>query len=156
MYCKQRGRHGSHEHESFDFLGYTFRPRKAITRTGQVFVSFSPAVSNHAAKAMRQQIRSWRLHHRTTQSLEELARAVNPVVRGWINYYGRFHRSTLSKVVLRHLNEYLIRWAMWKYKPMRRSPRKAAVFLARVVRSRPDLFAHWRLVSIKAGVAGAG
>ncbi len=156
VYCKQSGRRGSHEHESFDFLGYTFRPRKAINKTGQVFVSFSPAVSTHAAKAMRQQIRSWRLHHRTSQSLEELARAVNPVVRGWINYYGRFHRSTLSKVVLCHLNEYLIRWAMWKYKRMRRSPRRAAMLLARIIESRPDLFAHWRLASIKAGATGAG
>ncbi len=156
VYCKQSGRRGFHEHESFDFLGYTFRPRKAINKTGQVFVSFSPAVSIHAAKAMRQQIRSWRLHHRTSQSLEELARAVNPVVRGWINYYGRFHRSTLSKVVLHHLNEYLIRWAMWKYKRMRRSPRRAAMFLARIIESRPDLFAHWRLASIKAGTTGAG
>jgi RNA-directed DNA polymerase len=86
VYCKQSGRHGSHEHESFNFLGYTFRPRKAINKTGQVFVSFSPAVSIHAAKAMRKEIRAWRLHHRTSQSLEDLARAVNPVVRGWINY----------------------------------------------------------------------
>jgi RNA-directed DNA polymerase len=151
VYCKQGGRHGSHEHESFDFLGYTFRPRKAKNKTGQFFVSFSPAVSNTAAKAMRQEIRRWRLHRRTNWTLPQLAQAINPIVRGWINYYGRFYRSTLATVVLQQINEYLIRWAMWRYKPMRRSPKKAARFLARIVRSDPELFAHWRLVAIGAG-----
>jgi RNA-directed DNA polymerase len=151
VYCKQGGRHGSHEHEAFDFLGYTFRPRKAKNKTGQFFVSFSPAVSNTAAKAMRQEIRRWRLHRRTNWTLPELARAINPIVRGWINYYGRFYRSRLATAVLQQINEYLIRWAMWRYKPMRRSPRKAARFLARIVRSDPALFAHWQLVAIGAG-----
>jgi RNA-directed DNA polymerase len=151
VYCKQGGRHGSHEHKSFDFLGYTFRPRTARNRTGQLFVSFSPAVSNTAAKRMRQEIREWRLHRRTNWTLRQLAEAINPVVRGWINYYGRFYRSTLATAVLQQINEYLIRWAMWRYKPMRRSPRKAAGFLARIARSDPDLFAHWKLVSIGAG-----
>jgi hypothetical protein len=101
LYCKQSGRHGSHEHESFDFLGYTFRPRKAKNARGQFFTSFSPAVSNTAAKAMRQQIRSWRLHRRTNWTLHQLAEAINPIVRGWINYYGRFYRWTLARAVLR-------------------------------------------------------
>jgi group II intron reverse transcriptase/maturase len=151
VYCKQGGRHGSYEHESFDFLGYTFRPRRAMNRAGQLFVSFSPAVSNTAAKAMRQQIRAWRLHRRTNWTLQQLAEAINPIVRGWINYYGRFYRSTLATSVLQQINEYLIRWAMWRYKPMRRSPRKAARFLARIARSDPNLFAHWKLVAIGAG-----
>lgn len=151
VYCKQGGRHGSHEHESFDFLGYTFRPRKARNRTGQFFVSFSPAVSNTAAKSMRQEIRKWRLHRRSNWTLQQLAQAINPIVRGWINYYGRFYRSTLATAVLQQINEYLIRWAMWRYKPMRRSPRKAARFLARIARSDPNLFAHWKLVTIGGG-----
>lgn len=151
VYCKQDGRLGAYEHESFDFLGYTFRPRKAKNKTGQFFVSFSPAVSNTAARSMRQEIRSWRLHRRTSQSLRELAQAINPIVRGWINYYGRFYRSRLSSTVLRQVNEYLIRWAMSKHKRMRRSPLKAARFLARITRSDQDLFAHWKLASVKAG-----
>ena len=151
VYCKQGGRHGSHEHESFDFLGFTFRPRKAKNKAGQMFVSFSPAVSNTAAKSMRQEIRKWRLHRRTNQTLQQLAQAINPIVRGWINYYGRFYRSRLASAVLQQINEYLIRWAMWRYKPMRRSPRKAAQFLARIARSDPGLFAHWKLVAIGAG-----
>ena len=66
-------------------------------------------------------------------------------MRGWINYYGRFYRSRLISSVLQQINEYLIRWAMWKYKRMRRSRRQAVRFLARVARSQPDLFAHWQL-----------
>ena len=151
VYCKQSGRHGSYEHESFDFLGFTFRPRKAKNKTGQYFVSFSPAVGTTAAKSMRQQIRAWRLHRRSNWTLQQIAEAINPIVRGWINYYGRFYRSTLATTVLQQINEYLIRWAMWRYKPMRRSPRKAARFLARIARSDPDLFAHWKLVTIGAG-----
>ena len=151
VYCKQGGRHGSYEHVTFDFLGFTFRPRKAKNKTGQSFVSFSPAVSNTAAKGMRQEIRRWRLHRRSNSTLQQLAQAINPIVRGWINYYGRFYRSTLARAVLQRINGYLLRWAMWRYKPLRGSPKKAARFLARIARSNPDLFAHWKLVAIGGG-----
>jgi RNA-directed DNA polymerase len=151
VYCKQGGRHGSYEHVSFDFLGFTFRPRKAKNKTGQSFVSFSPAVSNTAAKSMRQEIRRWRLHRRSNSTLQQLAQAINPIVRGWINYYGRFYRSTLARAVLQQINDYLIRWATWRYKSLRRSLKKAARFLARIARSNPDLFAHWKLVAIGGG-----
>ncbi|HZD21876.1 MAG TPA: group II intron reverse transcriptase/maturase [Acidimicrobiia bacterium] len=151
VYCKQEGRPGSYEHVSFDFLGYTFRPRKAKNKTGQFFVSFSPAISRTAAKRIRGEIRSWRLHHRTDQSLGELAAFINPIVRGWINYYGRFYRSELTSSVLSQINMYLIRWAMWKYKRMRYSPHRAARFLGGIIRSNPTMFTHWQLVSIKAG-----
>lgn len=145
-YCKDHDRQGSYEHESFDFLSYTFRPRHAVSkRTGRSFVSFLPAISDSAAKSKRQQIRSWRLHRRTDLDLGDIAAFINPIVRGWINYWGRFYRSELTDAVLRQVNEYLIRWAMWKYKRMRRSRRRAATFLARVARSNPGLFAHWQL-----------
>jgi RNA-directed DNA polymerase len=152
VYCKDGKRPGSHEHESFDFLGFTFRPRKAKDRYGTFFVSFLPAVSNSAAKAKRQEIRRWRLHLRTSQVLKAIAAFINPIVRGWINYYGRFYRSRLSTTVLRQINEYLIRWAMRKYKRLRHSRRRAVRFLARIARYDPDLFAHWRLLRL--GSAG--
>lgn len=145
VYCKADGRPGSYEHETFDFLGYTFRSRRAATKTGRFFIGFLPAVSNTAAKSMRQEIRRWRLHQWTSKGLQDIADFINPIVRGWINYYGRFYRSRLISSVLQQINEYLIRWAMWKYKRMRRSRRQAVRFLARVARSQPDLFAHWQL-----------
>lgn len=152
VYCKQDGRRGSHEHESFDFLGFTFRARKAKDKHGEFFTSFLPAVSNAAAKAKWQEIRRWRLHLWTAKSLRDIAADINPIVRGWINYYGRFYRSRLSTTVLRQINEYLIRWAMRKYKRLRSSQQQAARLLARIARSDPDLFAHWRLLRL--GTAG--
>ena len=104
---------------TFDFLGYTFRPRLSRSRFGKHFVNFSPAVSGEAAKRMRREIRRWRLHLRADKTLTDLARMFNAVIRGWINYYGRFYKSVLYPT-FRHLNEILVRWAMRKYKRLRR------------------------------------
>ena len=79
----------------FDFLGYTFRARRSKNRWGKYFVNFSPAVSNSAAKAMRQKTRSWGLQDRSDKTLEDLSRMFNPMMRGWVNYYGRFYKSAL-------------------------------------------------------------
>jgi RNA-directed DNA polymerase len=99
-----------------DFLGYTFQPRRAKNRWGKFFVSFLPAISTKAAKAIRKTIREWGLAStRNNQRLEDLARLVNPVVRGWLNYYGRYYRSACV-LVLRHLNEALAAWVRQKYK----------------------------------------
>jgi RNA-directed DNA polymerase len=144
VYCKDSNRHGSHEHEQFAFLGYTFRARRARNKHGEVFASFTPAVSNEAAKAVRQTIKRWRLHRWSNKTLTHLARTINVIVRGWINYYGRFYPAELARS-LRHINAYLVRWAMWKYKRLRRHPARAWQLLANVARRQPDLFAHWRI-----------
>jgi RNA-directed DNA polymerase len=147
VYCKDDNRRGQHEHTSFDFLGYTFRPRLAKNRQGKYFVSFIPAVSGKAGKAIRATIRGWRLPTwRNRHSLNEIARLVNPVVRGWITYYGRFHQSALRSL-LRHLDRVLVRWACRKYKRFRGHPRRASHWLGRVAQRDPALFAHWRLVA---------
>lgn len=144
VYCKDDNRNGSHEHERFDFLGYTFRPRLSRSKHGKYFVGFLPAVSGDAGTAMRQELRSWRLHRRSDKTLADLARMVNAIVQGWINYYGRFSPSRLYPT-LRHINTYLVRWAMGKYKRLRRRHRRARQLLADVARREPGLFAHWRL-----------
>lgn len=146
VYCKDANRDGSHEHEQFTFLGYTFRPRAALGRDGETFVSFSPAISNDAAKAIRRTIRRWRLHLRSGESLSELAQSINPIVRGWINYYGRFYRTELLRSLDR-INEYLMRWAMRKYKRLRRRPQRAWDLVAAARERQPELFAHWRTVA---------
>lgn len=144
VYCKDSDRTGSHEHEQFDFLGYTFRPRLAVSRTGHRFVSFSPAVSRSACKAMGTTIRAWRLNRRSSQTLQEFAAIINPIVRGWVNYYGRFYRSALTPI-LRRINAYLLRWAMHKYKRLRGSRHRARHWLVAVHRRQPGLFHHWRV-----------
>lgn len=143
VYCKDSNRAGSHEQERFDFLGYTFRPRLSASKAGENFVSFSPAVSGDAQRAMGKTIRAWRINRRSDRTLEEFAAMVNPVVRGWINYYGRFYRSVLIPI-LRRINAYLVRWAMNKYKRLRGSRRRARQWLVAVFRRQPDLFHHWR------------
>jgi RNA-directed DNA polymerase len=142
VYCKDSNRDGSHEHEQFTFLGYTFRPRRARNRSGELFVSFCPAVSGEAAKEMRRSIKRWRLHLWSGKSLADLAQEINPTVRGWINFYGRFYRSELVSL-LENINEHLARWAMRKFKRLRGRPRRARRLLAVIAAREPNLFAHW-------------
>jgi RNA-directed DNA polymerase len=143
VYCKDGKRKGRYLHEKFDFLGYTFRPRQALNRWGEFFTSFSPAVSNEAAKRMRQEMRRGRIHLWSDATLDDVARIWNPVLRGWIQYYGRFYKSALTPV-LRHFNRCLVKWAMRKYKRFRGHQRRAEHWLGRIARREPWRFAHWQ------------
>jgi group II intron reverse transcriptase/maturase len=142
VYCKDRNRRLDHEETSFTFLGYTFRARKAPTVDGtSMFSAFLPAVSKDARKKMGEAIRSWRIHLRTTTDLAELAKWINPVVRGWMNYYGKFYRTELH-ALLRRINTYLVRWARRKFKRLR-SFKKAKRWWTGLLERQPALFAHW-------------
>ena len=143
IYCKDSYRKGSYTNESFDFLGFTFRPRLSKTRHGKYFVNFSPAVSNKATKAMRQTIRSWNLPRRSDKSLEDFAHIFNPIIRGWMNYYGEYYKSALYRTFW-HLDRLLSRWASRKYRKLRGRQRKAQQWLRRIRKRQPWLFAHWR------------
>lgn len=143
VYCKDANRVGSYEHIKFDFLGYTFRPRLARNRDGEYFASFSPAISDAAAKRVRKKMRSWWLPRRSDRSLVYLAEMINEVVRGWIGYYGKFRRSALYPL-FRHLNEKLVRWVQGKYKRFRYSPNRARKFLKEIAQRDPRLFVHWQ------------
>ena len=145
VYCKDDDRRGEHEHVVFDFLGYTFQPRRARNRHGKFFVSFLPAISTRSAMMIRATIRQWRMASiRNNQRLEDLARLVNPSVRGWMNYYGRFYRSKCVQV-LRHLNGALAGWARRKYKRLRRRERASMHWLGGIARRDPNLFVLWQL-----------
>ena len=145
VYCKDDDRKGKYERVKFDFLGYTFQPRRAKNRWGRYFVSFLPAISTQAAKAVRRTIRDWRMAStRNNQTLEDLAHLTNPTVRGWMNYYGRFYRSKCVQV-LRHLNLALARWARRKYKRFRRRERASMYWLGRIARRDRKLFVLWQL-----------
>jgi RNA-directed DNA polymerase len=119
VYCKDRNRRREFECTSFTFLGYTFRARKAPTRDGKsMFTAFLPAISRQALKAKGTELRGWRVNLRTTSDLAELAEWMNPVIRGWMNYYGRFYRTEMFGL-LRRINTYLVRWARRKFKRLR-------------------------------------
>ncbi len=147
VYCRDSNRRGPYPENKFDFLGYTFRPRRARNRSGQLFTSFSPAVSAKAAKAMRQTMRrNWRIARRTDKSLTDLANMFNPTLRGWIAYYGRFHGSALQPV-FRPLNYALVRWAQRKYKKRFKGHQwRTWQWLLNAARRDPKLFAHWAIM----------
>jgi group II intron reverse transcriptase/maturase len=157
VYCKDDDRRGKYEHVAFDFLGYTFQPRRAKNRWGKYFVSFLPAISTKAAKSIRAIIREWRMAStRNNRPIEDLARLVNPVVHGWMNFYGRFYRSKCIQV-LRHINEALAAWVRRKFKRFRRRERASVHWLGGIARREPSLFAHWRFGATPAAeVGGAG
>jgi RNA-directed DNA polymerase len=144
VYCKDSNRRGEHEHISFTFLGYAFRPRQACSKTGAIFTSFLPAISPEALKAKSQVLRRMRIHRRTDLTLDDLARWLNPIITGWMNYYGRHYRTAM-RPLLQRINFYLRRWAARKYKRLRKYKpfeRWRAGLLTRA----PGLFAHWRWV----------
>lgn len=142
VYCKDSNRKGDYKDTKFDFLGYTFRSRSSRNRRGNLFVSFSPAVSNSSMRMMKAKIKSWKLHMRSGIDLEEIAERINPIIRGWINYYGRFHGSELAKVFL-VLNMRIIKWLKRKYKRFRRSWHRTINWFNELKRSNQSLFAHW-------------
>ena len=142
VYCKDSNRRGKHEHISFTFLGFAFRPREAINReTGERFTSFSPAISPEALKAKGDRLREMRIHRRTDLTLNDLAARLNPIVAGWMRYYGRFYRSALDPL-LRRVSFYLKRWAGKKYKRLR-THKRFQRWWAGLQDREPALFAHW-------------
>jgi RNA-directed DNA polymerase len=144
IYCKDDDRREDYPETGFDFLGYTFRPRRSKNRNGKFFINFTPAVSNKAKKAMRHTIRGWRIHLKPDKAIEDLSRMFNPVIRGWVNYYGRFYKSELYPV-LRHIDQALIRWARRKHKKLANHQRRSTHWIGRIARREPKLFAHWQL-----------
>src|SRR6266511_2610965 len=145
VYCCDSSRRGEHEQTSFTFLGYAFRPREAVNgRTGEHFTSFLPAISPEALKAASDRLRALRIHRRTDLSLDDLARWLNPIVAGWMNYYGRYYRSEMYPL-LRRVSLYLRRWAGKKYRRLR-TYKRFKRWWAGLLKREPGLFAHWRWV----------
>ncbi|WP_405747168.1 hypothetical protein OG422_28970 [Streptomyces sp. NBC_01525] len=142
VYCQDGDRQRAFGYTAFTFLGYTFRARKNRSRHGNLFLSFDPAVSKDALKKMGREVRSWHLHTRSELSFHELARRINPVVAGWINYYGRFRPWELHPFLTR-INTYLVRWIRQKYKRLA-AKRKAIVKMQEIAQRYPRMFAHWR------------
>lgn len=150
VYCGNNGRKEIYPNTSFDFLGYTFRKRKTKSKkNGKIFLSFLPAVSRNSIKSMCQKTRKLGWRKRSELSLEEIAKAYNPVLQGWLNYYGAFYRSAMYPV-WRHFNNTLIAWAMKKYKRLNKSQKRAAKLMEGIAKRSPHLFVYW-----KAGMSGS-
>jgi group II intron reverse transcriptase/maturase len=143
VYCKDKKRKGKYPNVKFDFLGYCFRPRLVRRfRDNTLFCGFNPAVSSSAMKAMRSMIRELNLRQQTQLSLQDLAKQLNPLLRGWIEYYGRYAPSALYPV-LRYVNHTLVAWAMRKFKRFKDRKVRASQFLQRLATEHRTLFVHW-------------
>jgi RNA-directed DNA polymerase len=145
VYCNNsRYKLEYYKHKEFNFLGYTFRDRWVQNpETKVMFLGFNPGVSKSAIKSMRAKIRELNIRNRTDLSLEEIGQFTNPIIRGWIEYYGKFGKASLSPV-LRHINLTLIAWAMQKYKKLSKHKTMAARFMRSIAERQPTLFEHWK------------
>lgn len=142
VYCKRNHRNIEYECIQFDFLGYTFRPRRSIDTHGEVFLNFSPAVSKKARTKIWETIRDWNQKYWVQMKLENIAKQINPIIQGWINYYGKFNPGVL-KEVLKRINLKLSRWIRDKFKGFRKFKTQAIHRLGDIALKNPDLFAHW-------------
>jgi RNA-directed DNA polymerase len=144
VYCKDSNRVEGKENIDFTFLGYTFKPRKAKGKGGKVFTSFLPAISQKAKSKIFEEIRDWRLLWMTQKSIKQIAEDINPAIHGWLNYYGRYGKKEIARV-LDNANYHLMLWVRRKFKRCKRSPWKAYQFLQRIHDANPKLFAHWEV-----------
>lgn len=141
-YCRDANRHLPFDVVQFDFLSYTFKPRQAQNRRGQLFTSFSPAISDKASKRMRQEIRQLGLQRLSRYSLDELATRINKLLEGKVRYYGLFHRTALQRALMT-LDLHIVKWAQRKLKRLRGHKTRAWNWLARLRLRSPGLFLHW-------------
>jgi RNA-directed DNA polymerase len=145
VYCKDGKRKGKYPNVKFDFLGYCFRPRLVRNfRDNSLFGGFNPAVSPSAMKVMRQAVRDLNIRRQTQLSLQDIAQKLNPLLRGWIAYYGRYAPSALYPL-LRYVNQRLVAWAMRKFKRFKRHKVQASQFLERLATECVDIFVHWQI-----------
>jgi RNA-directed DNA polymerase len=144
VYCKDVHRSEEHSRISFDFLGYTFRPRRCVDKRGWIHPNFLPAISRSSLKEINRCLRSWHIQLKNEKTLLDLSHMLNPVLRGWHAYYGRFYPSALRRL-WRNLNQYLVRWVRRKLKRFSWHKKRAWQYLNRLARANPHLFVHWQL-----------
>ena len=150
VYCKDSNRTASYPHVSFTFLGFTFRPRKAIDRQKRAFTNFLPGVSADALKRIRKEVRGWRIYRQTPGTLDELAQQYNPKIRGWWNYFGAFYRSAMLRLS-QFIDLKLMLWASRKYTTLSCHKTRSARWLRRMKKKAPQLFFHWSVVGNQVG-----
>ncbi|CAO5683161.1 MAG: hypothetical protein HEEMFOPI_01899 [Holosporales bacterium] len=144
IYCKDDNRQRDYLNTKFTFLGYDFCRREARNLIkNKIFMSFSPAVSKAAEKSMRAYVKQSKVRNRSDLSLNDIAKMYNPILRGWIGYYGHYHRRKLCSV-MRHFEYTLVAWAMQKYEKLRRHKIRVYHFMQTIRDENPDLFEHWK------------
>ncbi len=144
VYCKDRNRKEDYSTIKFDFLGYTFKPRRCIDKRGDLHSNYLPAISSTSKQAIHATMRSWHVQLKSDRELKDIANMFNPVLRGWYQYYGRFYPSEMHQI-WRRFNMYLMQWVRRKYKRFAKHIGQAKQYVRRVRQAQPYLFMHWRL-----------
>ena len=142
VYCKDKDRTREEELTEFDFLGYTFKAVYIMCKDGKIRHNFIASVSNSSSKSFREKIKAMEVHKRTGCKIDIIAEMLNPLIRGWMNYFGKFNPSAM-KGTLQCIERRLVKWAMCKYKNFRGRRRRAEKWLYTVRQREPKLFAHW-------------
>ena len=141
VYCKDSDRKGNYENITFDFLGYTFKPRYVKCGKKKGFTGFLPAISDKAKKAIKQEVKEWKMQRKVNKNIRDIANMYNSKIQGWINYYSHYYKSEMYDII-RYINKCIIKWVRRKYKF--NSTRKSVNWLKRVMQNEPKLFAHWK------------
>ena len=145
VYCRDYRRRGTFKTVKFDFLGYSFQPRTAKSpKTGNLFLGYDCAISIDSRKRIADKLEELNIENMSFKSIVGIAQKLNPMIRGWINYYGKFRGFELSKV-FRLLRNRLIRWVRRRYKRYKTSLNRAFRWLDRVRKQYPTLFYNWQV-----------
>jgi RNA-directed DNA polymerase len=143
VYCRDSFRREKYPVNKFEFLGFEFKQRRALARGKEQFMSFLPGVGSETLLRMKNLIkRTWRLRLRSNLELKQIAEFINPVLRGWISYYGKFYRSAM-RAIGRYINDELARWLARKHLKLRLTRSAVYNWLGRIYKSSPRLFVHW-------------
>ena len=126
---------------SFDFLGFTFKPRLCEKSNGEKFWGFRPAISKKSEQRISGELRKLAIHRWVYHDIHSLAFSLAPKIRGWINYYGMFRISEMHRI-FRLLNIRIAKWARGKYNLKTYS--KSYGWLKRIIKWYPNTFVHWK------------
>jgi RNA-directed DNA polymerase len=144
VYCRDDKRKLTHENESFEFLGFEYKARPVRNRRANtVFRGFNPAIGKKRLAELKHHVKHGLTELRRTDfSIEDIAKAINPTIHGWLNYYGKFYPSELQGLVW-YIDQRLARWAKLKFKMLKASREKSWRLIKRVRSKSPEMFAHW-------------
>jgi RNA-directed DNA polymerase len=147
VYCKRNQKNHppfKPKYIQFDFLGFTFKPRWIKEKGSKPHLGFTPAISNKRRKRIGQTLYKLKIHRMVQFSLQDIALKLEPKIRGWISYYGKFRLSEMRKV-FRVINYRLMLWVGNKYRRFRKKIKiHAFKWLCNVARQFPNLFFHWQ------------
>ena len=149
VYCRDYRRRGKYPTVKFDYLGYSFQPRSAYSKKngGGMFLGYDCAISISSRKRIADKLKELNVNKLSFKSIVGVAQYLNPMIRGWVHYYGKFKMYELTKV-FRLLSKRLVWWARKRYKRYKTSIRKAYKWLASVRKQYPALFYHWNFSHI--------